>query len=179
MLIGSILLSASGPTYTVLEKFDHYELRKYDAWVVAETTISGTFQDSGSEAFHILAGYIFGKNAGKVKIEMTAPVTQQEVAPGKYLFQFMMPAEWTLDTLPKPDDSRVILKKIPERTLFAVRYTGGWSERLYNKELNELRNEAELKNIKINTNSQPIWARYNSPMAPSVIRTNEVLYETL
>jgi hypothetical protein len=43
MLIGSILLSASGPTYTVLEKFDHYELRKYDAWVVAETTISGTF----------------------------------------------------------------------------------------------------------------------------------------
>jgi hypothetical protein len=44
-----------------------------------------------------------------------------------------MPAEWTLETLPKPLDSRITLKKIPERTLFAVRYHGGWSERLYNE----------------------------------------------
>lgn len=43
---------------------------------------------------------------------MTAPVTEFEVAPEKYAVQFFMPAEWTLETLPKPLDSRITLKKI-------------------------------------------------------------------
>ena len=57
---------------------------------------------------------------------MTAPVTQSEVAPGKYAVQFYMPAEWTLDTLPKPNDERVVLKTMPERNLFVVTYHGSW-----------------------------------------------------
>ena len=43
---------------------------------------------------------------------MTAPVAEYEVAPGKYAIQFFMPSEWTLETLPKPLDSRVNLKKV-------------------------------------------------------------------
>jgi hypothetical protein len=66
---------------------------------------------------------------------MTAPVTQQEIAPNKYSIQFYMPSEWTIDTLPKPNDNRVTLKTIPARKLFVVRYHGGWSDNLYNKEL--------------------------------------------
>jgi hypothetical protein len=62
---------------------------------------------------------------------MTAPVTQFEVSPGKFAVQFFMPAEWTLETLPKPLDNRITLKRIPQRTLFVVQYHGGWSERTY------------------------------------------------
>jgi hypothetical protein len=83
-----------------------------------------------------------------------------------------MPAEWTLDTLPKPLDNRVVLKQIPERTLFVVRYNGGWSDRLYNEELKDLKVEASKLHVSIKDESKPIWARYNSPMAPSPIRTN-------
>jgi hypothetical protein len=43
-----------------------------------------------------------------------------------------MPAEWTLETLPKPLDDRVTLKKLPERTMFVVKYHGASSEKLYN-----------------------------------------------
>ena len=32
-------------------------------------------------------------------------------------------------------------------------------------------------NIKIKDNAEPIWARYNSPMAPAPIRTNQIMYE--
>jgi hypothetical protein len=87
-----------------------------------------------------LAGYIFGKNDQKLKIDMTSPVTQQETAEGDLLFQFFMPKEWTLETLPKPDDSRVTLKLLPERRFFSERYVGGWSQALYQQELSNLRN---------------------------------------
>ena len=71
---------------------------------------------------------------------MTSPVTQQETAEGDLLFQFFMPKEWTLETLPKPDDSRVTLKLLPERRFFSERYVGGWSQALYQQELSNLRN---------------------------------------
>lgn len=172
-----IVNNHNGPTYHVLQKQDNYELRRYDSWIVAETIIEGTHQDAGSEAFSRLGGYIFGKNEGGVKIEMTAPVTQYQVGPGKFAVQFYMPAEWTLESLPKPNDSRVVLKQVPERTLFAVRYNGDWSEHLYQKQEFALLKEAEAEKVSINLESQPIWARYNSPMAPTFLRTNEVLYE--
>lgn len=108
---------------------------------------------------------------------MTAPVSEVEVDKGKYAIEFFMPSEWSLETLPKPLDSRIILKNIPERTMFVLRYNGGWSEELYQEKLEELRKEARKLNMKIKQGSQPIWARYNSPMAPSPIRTNEIMFE--
>ena len=107
-----------------------------------------------------------------MKIEMTAPVTEYEVSPGKYAVQFYMPAEWTIETLPKPLDNRVVIKQIPRRRLAVIRYHGGWSEGLYTKELKELQTEAADHQVSIKSGSKPIWARYNSPMAPSPVRTN-------
>lgn len=43
---------------------------------------------------------------------MTAPVSEQEVGTGRYAIQFYMPHEWTLQTLPKPLDTRVALKQV-------------------------------------------------------------------
>ncbi len=72
---------------------------------------------------------------------MTSPVTQQKVGENQFLIQFFMPKGWTLDTLPKPTDSRVTLKKIPGRRIFSDRYVGGWSENLFTKEVNEAKAE--------------------------------------
>ena len=86
-----------------------------------------------------------------------------------------MPKEWTMATLPKPNDPRVNLKQIPERTFIVEKYIGGWSESLYHKEL--LAIEQEVSKEHMQTKGQPIWARYNSPMAPSFLRTNEIMFE--
>ena len=56
---------------------------------------------------------------------MTSPVTRQQVGSGEFLVQFFMPQEWTLETLPKPDDDRINLRKAPERRYIVDRYTGG------------------------------------------------------
>ena len=44
-------------------------------YAVAECVVPGPAREAGSQAFPILAGYIFGKNKGDRKFEMTAPVT--------------------------------------------------------------------------------------------------------
>lgn len=69
---------------------------------------------------------------------MTAPVAQYEVSPGKYAVQFFMPAKWTLENLPKPYDTRIKLKQVPQRKLFSVKYNGSWSEKLYTYQLQQL-----------------------------------------
>jgi hypothetical protein len=106
---------------------------------------------------------------------MTAPVTQQEIGEGELLVQFFMPKGWTLDSLPKPNDSRVNLRMVPQRKIAAYRYNGDWSEGHYNEEV--LKTEVDLGRIGIETKGEPIWARYNSPMAPTFLRTNEIIFE--
>jgi len=50
------------PDYEVIKKFDKVELRQYAPYVVAEVVVDASAEDAGTQAFPILAGYIFGKN---------------------------------------------------------------------------------------------------------------------
>jgi hypothetical protein len=99
------------PDYEVIRKLDPVELRQYAPYVVAEVVLNASAEEAGSQAFPILAGYIFGKNKGErkfamtapvtqtaapVKLEMTAPVTQSAV-PGGMRVQFVLPRGVTLD----------------------------------------------------------------------------------
>lgn len=79
LLSSFLVYNHNGPEYVVEKTIGKLEIRNYEPWIVAETVVRSTQEDAGNEAFHILAGYIFGKNDQKVKIEMTAPVTQQQV----------------------------------------------------------------------------------------------------
>ena len=116
MAITTSAHSIEQPKFTVLQTTDVFEIRKYEPYVVAEVVVAGPATEAGNNAFPILAGYIFGKNKGErkfdmtapvtqtavsapVKLEMTAPVTQTPAAEG-FLVQFMMPGAYTLATLP-------------------------------------------------------------------------------
>lgn len=65
------------PKYQVVEKQDNIEIRSYEPYIVAKTTVKGEFRESQGKAFRILAGYIFGANKGQQKISMTGPVVQK------------------------------------------------------------------------------------------------------
>ena len=177
------------PEFTVESKTDHFEIRKYGSVLVAETQVESDFENSGNLAFRILAGYIFGGNKAKTKIAMTAPVTQEAVsekiamtAPvtqtkgsSGYLVQFTMPKEYTLESLPVPNDSRVQLRQVPARKMAVFIYSGSWSEARFQEKLAEFR--AELKNHKIEPLGEPTLARYNSPFALWFMRRNEIWME--
>jgi len=118
------------PDYQVIRKFDNVELRQYGPYVVAEVVLDTPAEDAGSQAFPILAGYIFGKNKGEKKFAMTAPVTQtaapvrmdmtapvtQAAVAGGMLVQFVLPKGVTLATAPEPIDPRVQLRVVPAGT---------------------------------------------------------------
>ena len=53
------------PKYEVLLKERNKEIRYYESYIVAKTTVKGKFKESQGTAFRILAGYIFGDNEKK------------------------------------------------------------------------------------------------------------------
>lgn len=194
------------PSYEVVRAYPDFELRRYAPTVVAQTRIEGVpFAEAGNRAFGILAGYIFGKNKGSRKIEMTAPVTQTPAArppaassgtaaasegeriamtapvtqaaeaAGVTVVQFAMPAQWTLATLPEPVDPRVELREVPARTVAAIRYSGTWSQARYEEHLRKLREAVAREGL--SPRGEPVWARYNGPTTPWFLRRNEVLLE--
>ncbi len=173
--------------YTVLDKQGNIELREYKPYVVAETRVEGAFSNVGNDAFNRLFGYISGNNQTKQSIAMTAPVNQQaasqkiamtapvnqQKAGDAYVVSFVMPAEFTLATLPEPLDKRVVLKEVPGHLAAAILYSGSWVQKNYLDHKAKL--EQHLSEKGWTADGEPVYARYNSPFTLSFLRRNEVV----
>jgi len=175
------------PEHELLRSFGRVELRQYAPYVVAEVVVQGAEGDAGSRAFPILAGYIFGKNEGErkfemtapvtetvapVKMAMTAPVTQADAPGGGKLVQFVLPKGVTLETAPKPLDLRVQLRLVPATRWAVIRYSGTWSQANYDEHLALLREALDREGVA--TQGEPVLARYNAPFTPWFLRRNEI-----
>ena len=109
------------------------------------------------------------------KIEMTAPVTEEDSGKHKYRISFTMPSKYTLDTLPEPEDNRIIFKEIRNQKMAVLRFRGRVNHKLANKEMEELKEWLDNKGIKPKSNY--IVAQYNNPAVPGFFRRNEVMVE--
>jgi hypothetical protein len=183
------------PAYDFVERHEQYEVRQYEPYIVAEVEVREKFEDVGDEAFRILFDFISGKNTRQEKISMTAPVSQQpsteagekiemtspvlkEQDPSKaeaYRFSFVMPASYTVETLPRPKDPRINIRQVPAKLVAARRYSGSWSETNYRKNERILLEALQARGIQ--TQGAPAYARYNSPFSLWFMRRNEVLVE--
>lgn len=177
------------PAYEVLRTLDDVELRQYAPYVVAEVRIEADADEAGNLAFPILAGYIFGKNKGEKKFDMTAPVTQvaapqtlemtapvtQTAVPdaaGSYVIQFVLPKSVSLASAPEPLDPRVTVREVPASRVAVIRYSGFWSQANYAEHLDRLR--SVLKAAGVSTVGEPVFSRYNPPFMPWFLRRNEI-----
>ena len=187
LLVAKSAMAVEKAKYTVMEKENGFEIRQYDSQIVAETFVEGDLEEVGSEGFRRLYGYISGDNQKKQSISMTAPVGQesdsekiamtapvgQEKKDNRWRITFLMPAEYTVETLPQPTDSRVKLVQDPGRLMAAIRYSGTWSEAGY--EENKALLEEFIEKRGLIKAGEPIWARYDPPFMPWFLRRNEVL----
>jgi hypothetical protein len=134
---GPIVSNVEQPKYTVVESDGKFEIRDYAPMIVAETDVTGTRQAAIREGFRTIADYIFGNNLTLQKITMTAPVTQQTgekiamTAPvtqqgddHAWRIRFVMPASYTMETLPEPKNTAVILKEVQGRRVAVIRFSG-------------------------------------------------------
>ena len=124
------------PRYRTVDRIGAVEIREYGPRIAAETTVEASQLDARSEGFTRIARYIFGGNTAKSSIAMTAPVAQasasiamtapvdQSRVQGGWTIRFFMPAQYTLDTLPVPNDPSVHLVGVPAQTMAVLRFTG-------------------------------------------------------
>ena len=176
------------PEFTLISKDDAFELRDYAPMVAAEVSVNGDRDSAVGEGFRILAGYIFGGNAGSTKIEMTAPVTQSKgekitmTAPvtqtggdGVWAIRFMMPKGYTLKTLPKPNDVRIRFVEIPARRVAVLRFSGLWNDGNLSSHREELAALLKIKHLK--PQGEPSFAFYDPPWQPFFWRRNEIMWD--
>lgn len=173
--------------YKVINADGKFEIRDYTTHILAETVVEGNFEEAGNKAFNVLFGYISGDNRSREKLAMTAPVSQepkgekikmtapvgQQRVQESWAVSFMMPASYTLETLPEPEDPKITLRQVSARRIAAVRYSGFWSEKNYLRYKLELESWIKEKGFAIV--GDPIWARYNPPYTPWFLRRNEIL----
>lgn len=174
--------------YIVERRDGDVEVRRYAPQAVAEVCVRGSLEEAGNTAFRPLFRYISGDNRSKARIAMTAPVGQEKASGEKiamtapvgvraegdeWAVSFLMPARYTLATLPEPLDKRVRLREAPARRMAAIRYSGRWTRRGYDTHLARLRKWMDREGLA--AAGEPVWARYNPPFTPSFFRRNEIL----
>jgi hypothetical protein len=184
-LVPEVGMAVEEAPHRVLQKLDAFELREYDAYVVAEVIHAPGGGEGDNGAFRRLFGYISGKNAAKGDIAMTAPVitpppervamttpvTTQRLPDGVTM-QFVLPARYTLDTAPQPSDPAVRLRAIPAGRVAVWRFSGSASDRKVADMTTLLR--TAIGKAGLTAVGEPIVARYNAPFVPPFLRRNEV-----
>jgi hypothetical protein len=158
--------------YVVERLYPGFELRRYEAHVLAEVSVDGSFEAAGNRAFGSLVGYIGGRNQGGRRMAMTAPVLQQS-ARDEHAVAFVMPAQESLASLPPPSDPRVALRAVGEQRAAVVRYTGRWTESGYRQRLARLR--ADVAAAGLEPGGEARWARFDPPWTPWWLRHNEIV----
>jgi hypothetical protein len=172
--------------YEVILKDGRFEIRQYPDALVAETVVDADYGKAGSVAFRRLAGYIFGGNKSKVQISMTTPVIQEKAseriamtAPvmqeksGKgWRMTFVLPAKYTMETVPEPLETQVVIRKQTGRKVAVTRYSGWLSEASMERNAGTLKGWIEQKGYK--AASPPRMAAYDPPWTVPFLRRNEL-----
>lgn len=187
------MMATEEPKYTLIEKSGAFELRTYHSKVIAETWVSGSLDEASRAGFKILANYIFGNNTSKTgageKITMTSPVTikpisekitmtspvSMEQTGEQWRMYFVMPNQYTLKTLPTPNNPAVALYQVPLSHYAVVRFSGLVSDNDIATKTAEL--VAWLDNKKITPIGKAELARYNPPWTLPFLRRNEIMIE--
>jgi hypothetical protein len=171
-------MSIESPAYEVVERIGRVEIRDYEGYLAAETEVSGALDRAGNNGFRTLARFIFGANENargeNTKIAMTTPVTQ--VPSGdRFRIRFMMPSEYTADSLPTPNDDRVTIREVEPHRVATITYSGCWSKRSHDRRLRKLRDVLDAEGRR--TTGEAVWARYDPPWTPWFMRRNEIMLE--
>lgn len=175
------------PSFVIIEKVGSIEIRQYGARLAAEVVVSGSDEDARSEGFRLLADFIFGNNTARTSIAMTAPVAQQPAseavamtapvsqsrdASGKWRVRFFMPAKYTRQTLPKPNNAAVQIVDVPVETYGVLRFSNSRSADAVIAKTAELLKG--LAGSKWQSFGTPAAFFYDPPWTLPFLRRNEV-----
>jgi hypothetical protein len=161
------------PKYTVLKKYDEFEIRQYDSMIIAQTILpSSSYDASSSMGFRRVASYIFGGNDKNESISMTSPVFMEMGENTK--MAFVMPKNYKLEALPKPNSLDVQLIVIEPKKYAVIKFSGYASDEKIKEKSQELQNLISREKLtKVGTFQ---YLGYNPPWKV-IGRKNEIAVE--
>lgn len=186
--VGPIMSDVETTNYELVAAENNIEVRQYKPMIIAEVQMNGTREDAIGDGFRLLADYIFGNNMAQKDIAMTAPVQQQESAKiamtapvqqqstgDDWQISFVMPSEYTMETLPKPVNEHVTIKEIPAKTFAVITFSGTNSDKNVKDHENQLMTYVGANALSVI--DTPKYAFYNPPWTLPPMRRNEVMIE--
>jgi len=187
VLLGGVASAGEEPPHKVAARDGDFEIRDYPALPVAEVTVQGDRNSAAYAGFRKLAGFIFGANSRKQSIEMTAPVIEARGdgammtsalaeptgSSPSWVIRFVMPREFSLAALPKPDDLSIRLREEPPTRFAVLRFSGLAGDAAIAAKTAEL--ESMLKARDLVPAGPPIVAQYDPPWTLWFMRRNEVM----
>ena len=166
------------PKYKVLKKINGLEIRHYGEHIIAETEAKGQYREAATACFTTLGGYIFGGNKKHSKISMTAPVIMEEKDRGSHSMSFVMPAKYTLETLPAPDASNIKFRKLPARKVAVISFRWWLTPaRTEKKKALLLKKIKDAGLTRRDPKSPPLLAGYDPPWNAPWMMHSEVMAE--
>ncbi|CAL9121157.1 unnamed protein product [Musa acuminata var. zebrina] len=185
--------------FRVLKRTNEYEIREVESYFIAETTMPGKtgFDFNGSsQAFNVLAAYLFGKNITSEQMEMTTPVythksqsdgvkmdmttpviTNKSPNQDKWQMSFVMPSKYG-SNLPMPKDPSVSIKEVPKKIVAVAAFSGFVTDedvmQRESKLREALRSDTEFQ---VKEGASVEVAQFNPPFTLPFTRRNEVAVE--
>ena len=190
------------PRYDVIVSQPPFELRHYAPTLIAQTLVDGDMDSASSQGFRLIANYIFGNNiavgsdqAAKIamttpvtvepqssKIAMTAPVTIEPQSGDtrvsvahQWRIHFVMPSQYTLATIPKPNNNAVTLHELPRKYMAVYSYSGFNTQARVQEKTEEALAWAKQQSLKVV--GTPQLSRYDPPLTLPMFRLNEIMVE--
>lgn len=185
------------PPYSVVAQTDTYEIRDYEGYSVAATSmgkgviLEGKAEDSAPSnlaetgaAFNTLAAYLFGANKQGESMDMTTPVTTTSWGE----MRFFLSRAQTDDDIPDPLDDMssgslyetgsVTILDIPPARLAVKKFTGFVTEGEISRQKDALLSALMMDDIELDVaHGDPISHvifQYNPPYTLPIVRRNEI-----
>lgn len=176
-----------GPRYTLVEQVDGYEIRDYEGYRAAGTSMSKVGEPwsvndmaSAGTAFNTLAAYIFGANEQEQTLDMTTPVVTTSDGEMRFYLETN-----NNDSAPTPLESgefyergAVQILKVAGQRLAVARFTGFVTEGEVARQKDALLTRLKNDGVEIDVPHGALVPhkilQYNPPYTIPIVRRNEI-----
>ena len=174
------------PSYDVVRSAQGYEVRRYSPQLAAAVSATGPWTEAYALGASLLRTYAAGDNTTAESVAAGRPQVSAEgenIAGAVPLFSavkgdgwtisMVVPEHWSDVTLPRPNDPRIRILRIPERTVAVLTFSGSSGrDRVVVREarLRDLlaRDKAVILGPATLAQYQPAWV-------PPFLRRNEII----
>lgn len=174
-IAGRVSRHASPEIYTQVDQDKTVEVRNYKNILVAQVTLQGDRADTLAQGVEIIGAFFEGKNSFNKKMDMYAPVFQQQdpTVPGNWTVSMLMPEDIKQADLPIPGDDRIKMIQQPAQNYAILTFNGSHSDGNLDEHVQAL--YGHLKQSRYIPNSPIKYAYYDCSWSLPYFRKIEAL----